>query len=194
MGATKRVAELMTLSFAAKSLKTRYMMVRFGNVLGSNGSVVPLFMEQVKRGGPVTITHPEVTRFFMTISEASQLILQSGSMGQGGEIFILDMGTPVKIVDLAKDVIRLSGMEPDRDIEIKFVGLRPGEKLYEELITNGEGISKTYFEKILVLNSNVSNGDFKNNLTELINAAFELDKEKSKNKLLKLVPEFIKEK
>jgi FlaA1/EpsC-like NDP-sugar epimerase len=152
MGASKRVAELLVQNQNGCGLNTtRFMTVRFGNVVGSVGSVVPLFKKQIERGGPVTVTHPEVTRYFMTIPEACQLILQAGAMGEGGEIFILDMGTPVRIVDMAKDLIRLSGFEPDADIKIEFVGLRPGEKLFEELITSGEGIVPTSHEKILVL-------------------------------------------
>ncbi len=152
MGASKRVAELLVQNQNGCGLSgTRFITVRFGNVVGSVGSVVPLFKKQIERGGPVTVTHPEVTRYFMTIPESCQLILQAGAMGEGGEIFLLDMGTPVKIVDMARDLIRLSGFEPDVDIKIEFVGLRPGEKLYEELITSGEGIVPTSHEKIMVL-------------------------------------------
>ena len=152
MGATKRVAEMLVQSQNGCGLSsTRFMIVRFGNVLGSVGSVVPLFKKQIQHGGPVTVTHPEVTRYFMTIPEACQLILQAGSMGEGGEIFILRMGTPIRIDDLARDLIRLSGFEPEVDIAIEYIGLRPGEKLYEELITEGEGIVPTSHDKIMVL-------------------------------------------
>ena len=152
MGASKRVAELMVQAQNACGVSnTKYITVRFGNVVGSVGSVIPLFKKQIEKGGPVTVTHPEITRFFMTIPEASQLILQAGSMGNGGEIYILDMGVPIKIADMAGDLIRLSGFEPYEDIDIKFIGLRPGEKLYEELITEGEGIVNTSHEKIMVL-------------------------------------------
>ncbi|WP_448382799.1 polysaccharide biosynthesis protein [Desulfosoma sp.] len=149
MGASKRTAELYMESMP--SGPTRFMAVRFGNVIGSSGSVVPLFRKQIEQGGPVTVTRPEVTRYFMTIPEAAQLILQAGALGKGGEIFVLDMGTPVKIVDMARDLIRLSGKRPDVDIEIVFTGLREGEKLYEELITQGEDVVRTVHEKILVL-------------------------------------------
>ena len=152
MGASKRVCELLVQSYMGNG--TRMMSVRFGNVMGSSGSVIPLFREQIERGGPVTVTHPEVTRYFMTIPEASQLILQAGALGEGGEIFILDMGVSIKIADMARDLIRLSGKEPDTDIEIQFTGLRQGEKLYEELITEGEGIVPTIHEKIMVLKAN----------------------------------------
>jgi FlaA1/EpsC-like NDP-sugar epimerase len=153
MGASKRVAEMLIQCQPQKgNLKTRFSIVRFGNVIGSVGSVVPMFKRQIERGGPVTVTHPEVTRYFMTIPEACQLILQSGTLESDQvNIYILDMGQPIKIVDMAKDLIRLSGFEPEKDIEIKYIGLRPGEKLYEELITEGEGIVSTSHEKIMAL-------------------------------------------
>ncbi|OGQ01018.1 MAG: hypothetical protein A2Z51_09705, partial [Deltaproteobacteria bacterium RBG_19FT_COMBO_52_11] len=150
MGATKRFAEMITSGYATSN-PTKFVSVRFGNVIGSEGSVVHLFKKQIERFGPVTVTHPEITRYFMTIPEACKLILQAGAMGEGGEVFILDMGTPIKIANMARDLIRLSGFKPDEDIEIKFIGLRPGEKLYEELITEGEGIIRTDYEKIFVL-------------------------------------------
>ncbi|HJV33532.1 nucleoside-diphosphate sugar epimerase/dehydratase [Geomonas sp.] len=149
MGATKRSAEVYVQALAERS-QTRFTTVRFGNVLGSNGSVIPLFKEQIRKGGPVTVTDPEVVRFFMTIPEASQLVLQAGCLGQGGEIFLLDMGEPVRILSLAEELIRLSGLEPYTDVDIVFTGLKPGEKLYEELLIDGEGILPTAHKKIRV--------------------------------------------
>ncbi|MCX5749221.1 MAG: nucleoside-diphosphate sugar epimerase/dehydratase [Candidatus Saganbacteria bacterium] len=150
MGATKRIAEMTIKSLADSQSDTKFVSVRFGNVLGSRGSVVQIFKKQIAEGGPVTVTHPEATRYFMTIQEAAQLVIQAGAMGSGGETFILDMGEPVKILDLAKDLIRLSGLEMGIDIDIKFVGLKPGEKLYEELLTTEEGTKATKHEKIFV--------------------------------------------
>jgi FlaA1/EpsC-like NDP-sugar epimerase len=151
MGVTKRVAELIMLGLQHEA--TRFVAVRFGNVLGSNGSVVPVFQKQISEGGPVTVTHPEAKRYFMTISEAVQLVLQASSMGKGGEIFVLDMGTPMKILDLARNLIRLSGLEPQKDVPIVFTGLRPGEKLFEELTFAGENIKPTTHPRIHMLAS-----------------------------------------
>jgi FlaA1/EpsC-like NDP-sugar epimerase len=150
MGATKRMAELVCLAAAASGARTRFLAVRFGNVLGSNGSVIPLFKRQIARGGPVTVTHPGMRRFFMTLSEAAQLVLQTAAMGSGGEVFVLDMGEPVRIVDLARKMILLSGLQPDRDIRIEFSGVRPGEKLYEEVSAIEEGTGPTPHPQIRV--------------------------------------------
>tara|TARA_R110002051_G_scaffold323219_2_gene416113 strand:- start:189 stop:2126 length:1938 start_codon:yes stop_codon:yes gene_type:complete len=149
MGATKRIAE-MYISCMQQKNKTKFITTRFGNVLGSNGSVIPLFKKQIDKGGPLTVTHKDVTRFFMTIPEASQLVLEAGAMGEGGEIFIFDMGESVKIFDLAKNMIKLSGLKYPEDIDIKITGLRPGEKLYEELLANGENTLPTYHKKIMI--------------------------------------------
>lgn len=141
------MCEMLVLS-RAKTGKTKYSATRFGNVLGSNGSVIPLFQKQIEAGGPVTITDKNIIRYFMTIPEASQLVMTSGAMAENGELFVLDMGDPVKIIDLAENMIRLSGLEPGKDIEIKEIGLRPGEKMYEELLVKGENLGKTENEKI----------------------------------------------
>lgn len=167
MGATKRIAEII-IQNKAKNSQTVFSAVRFGNVLGSRGSVVPLFKKQIERGGPVTVTHPNVTRYFMTIPEAVQLVIQAGAFADGGEIFILDMGEPVKIDDLAKDMIRLSGLEPDVDIHIKYTGLRPGEKLYEELLLNEEGLTATKNKKIYIAKPTIiDNKAFHKEINEL---------------------------
>jgi FlaA1/EpsC-like NDP-sugar epimerase len=155
MGVTKRVAELIILGL--QNRHTRFMAVRFGNVLASNGSVVPIFQQQIASGGPVTVTHPQAKRYFMTIPEAVELVLQASSMGQGGEVFVLNMGEPVRIVDLARNLIRLSGMTPDREIKIVYTGLRPGEKLFEELMFQGEGLKPTSHDEIRVLDCGTTN-------------------------------------
>jgi len=151
MGATKRVAEMVIQGFDARS-QTEFAAVRFGNVLGSCGSVVPIFKEQISEGGPVTVTHKEVTRYFMTIPEAVQLVMQAGSISNGGEVFVLDMGAPIKIIDLARDLISLSGLEPGKDIEIEITGLRPGEKLHEELLNESEDNKMTEHKRIFISN------------------------------------------
>jgi FlaA1/EpsC-like NDP-sugar epimerase len=149
MGATKRIAEMILRELSLRS-QTKFSAVRFGNVLGSRGSVIPLFKKQIESGGPVTVTHPEMVRYFMTIPEAVQLVIQAGSIAAGGEIFILDMGKPVKISDLAKDLIRLSGLEPDKDIQIVYTGMRPGEKLFEEILSKEEGAAATKYDRIFI--------------------------------------------
>jgi FlaA1/EpsC-like NDP-sugar epimerase len=193
MGASKRAAELLMQSLQGNG--TRFMAVRFGNVVGSSGSVVPLFRRQIERGGPVTVTHPDATRYFMTIPEAAQLILQAAAMGRGGEIFILKMGTPVRIADMARDLIRLSGKEPDRDVRIVFTGLREGEKLTEELITDGEDVVATPHEEIMVLQTNgIDPAELRRNLAgpleALCRAAETHDREGIVRALRRMVPEY----
>jgi FlaA1/EpsC-like NDP-sugar epimerase len=189
MGATKRVAEMYCQNMNARS-KTRYITVRFGNVLNSNGSVVPLFKEQIAKGGPVTVTHPEISRYFMTISEASQLIMQAAVLGSGGEIYVLDMGEPVKIIYLAEQLIRLSGKEPGKDIQIVFTGLRAGEKLYEELFHELEPYEQTKHEKIFLAHPRQANWeDLSSDLREAEMAVRRYDTSKIQQILLHLVPE-----
>jgi FlaA1/EpsC-like NDP-sugar epimerase len=149
MGASKRVAELVVQSLEERT-DTRFVVVRFGNVIGSAGSVIPIFQEQIRKGGPVTVTHPDMKRYFLTIPEAVQLVLQASAMAQGGEIYILDMGQPVRILDIAKDAITLSGLKPFEDIDIIFTGIRPGEKLFEELEMGEEQLAKTGHPKIFI--------------------------------------------
>jgi len=189
MGVTKRVAEMLILGLQDSS--TRYIAVRFGNVLGSNGSVVPMFEQQIAGRKPITVTHPEVRRYFMTIPEAVQLVLQASTMGKGGEIFVLDMGEPVKIVDLANDLIRLSGFEPGEDIPINFTGLRPGEKLFEELRFDGEGLKLTAHEKIRVFDGGMGDPDrIKGWLEELSAIVSAKNVARLISKLKEIVPEY----
>ena len=190
MGATKRMCEMVIQSIDKES-DTEFVAVRFGNVLGSNGSVVPLFKKQIADGGPVTLTHKDITRYFMTIPEASQLVLQAGAYAKGGEIFVLDMGQPVKIYDLAENLIRLSGYIPNEEIEIKVTGLRPGEKLYEELLMDEEGLSETPHKKIFIGRP----GEFKlekvkNNINTLLDVVKLGNKEKLREKLQEVVPTY----
>ncbi len=196
MGASKRIAEKYVQSLAQKLKKennqtTKYITTRFGNVLGSNGSVVPLFTKQIENGGPITITHPDIIRYFMTIPEACQLVLEAGSMGNGGEIYIFDMGKPVKIIDLATKMIKLAGLDPKQDIEIKIVGLRPGEKLYEELLNDGSTTLPTHHEKIMIAQDVQEDHEFISNqideLKSLSSAYLVIDTVAT---MKKIVPEF----
>jgi FlaA1/EpsC-like NDP-sugar epimerase len=196
MGATKRSAELVLQALSAKQNITKFSMVRFGNVLGSSGSVIPLFKQQIKTGGPITVTDKNIIRYFMTISEAVELVIQAGAMGTGGDVFVLDMGKPVKIYDLAKKMIRLSGLEikdklhPDGDIEIKYTGLRPGEKLYEELLI-GDNVSDTDNPLIMRAEEYMLDwSDLKPILDDLKIATTNCDHSKLRKVLIQLVPEF----
>jgi FlaA1/EpsC-like NDP-sugar epimerase len=191
MGASKRIAEIYTQSLN-RNTDTCFITTRFGNVLGSNGSVIPRFKKQIEEGGPVTVTHPDITRYFMTIPEACQLVLEAGAIGKGGEIFIFDMGKSVKIVDLAKKMIKLSGLTIDKDIQIIYSGLRPGEKLYEELLNDLENTQPTHHPKIMI--ATVREYDF-NQVTqailELVSLFNKQDNLAIVKKMKELVPEFI---
>lgn len=193
MGATKRVCEMVIQSMSQIS-KTEFVAVRFGNVLGSNGSVIPLFKDQIAEGGPVTVTHPDIIRYFMTIPEAVSLVLKAGEMAKGGEIFVLNMGEPVKILELAENLIRLSGLEPYKDIKIEYTGLRPGEKLFEELLMAGEGLKKTSNERIFVGEPiDVSPGYLFDYLEQMKPLVYENETEEVLKRLHELVPTFVAE-
>jgi len=194
MGATKRLAEKVIQSVDLDTSNTEFLAVRFGNVIGSSGSVIPIFRDQIKRGGPITITHPEMSRYFMSITEASQLILQAGSMkANSGQIYLLDMGKPVRIKDMANDLIRLSGLEPDDDIPVIYTGLRPGEKLYEELISKEEKAQSTYHKKIMVLNNSSNNMPWnlmQREIQSLVDISLKFDTDQIKRKLQHLIPDY----
>ena len=192
MGASKRICEMIVQSRVLQpGIKTKFVITRFGNVLGSNGSVIPIFSKQIKEGGPVTVTHPEITRYFMTIPEACQLVLEAGIMGKGGEIFVFDMGKPLKINDLACQMIRLAGLVPDKDIKIVYIGLRPGEKLYEELLTNRELTKPTHHPKIRIAQVELlDKTDLLINIENLLGNLYTLSKEEVVNYCQEMVPEF----
>jgi FlaA1/EpsC-like NDP-sugar epimerase len=193
MGSSKRIAE-MYIQDLSRTSKTQFVTVRFGNVLDSEGSVVPIFKKQIAEGGPVTVTHPEMKRYFMTIPEASQLVLQAATMGKGGEIFVLDMGEPVKIVDLAKELITLSGFSPEDDIEIKFTGVRPGEKLFEELSIVGEDMQPTSHPKIAIWKNIIKDRDkLRAGINELVSIAKTSSYDEITRKIKELVPTYIGE-
>jgi FlaA1/EpsC-like NDP-sugar epimerase len=193
MGATKRAAELICQSLDERG-KTRFVTVRFGNVLDSAGSVVPLFRQQIQAGGPVTVTHPDVTRYFMTIPEASQLILEAAALGRGGEIFVLDMGEPVRIGYLAEQMIRLSGKQPGEDIRIEYIGLRPGEKLYEELFHEQEQLQPTPHDKLLLARASKREWtELETAFARVETACREFDDEGLLEELRNLVPDYAPE-
>lgn len=188
MGASKRIAEMFIQSLNGHS-DTQYITTRFGNVLGSNGSVIPRFRNQIKKGGPITVTHPDITRYFMTIPEASQLVLEAGSMGQGGEIYLFDMGEPVKILDVAEKLIKLSGLQPYDDIDIQFTGLRPGEKLYEELLNDTELSKTTHHPKITI--ANIEKSNFNSISKQIADLLLELDNVDNKNHIVYLMKQIV---
>src|SRR5207249_11640170 len=190
MGASKRVCEMLLQARARRS-RTRFVAVRFGNVLGSEGSVVPLFQRQIERGGPLTVTDPEARRYFMTVTEAAHLVLQAGAMGEGGEVFLLDMGEQVRILDLARQLVRMAGLREGEDIEIVFTGLRPGEKLYEELHSDAERTRITRHERILVWDLDARDEEsLLNEVAELEALAHEGNPGAIKRQLRRLVPEY----
>jgi FlaA1/EpsC-like NDP-sugar epimerase len=193
MGATKRFAEMYTQSLnEVDGIRTKFIATRFGNVLGSSGSVIPLFKKQIERGGPVTVTHPEITRYFMTIPEACELVLEAATMGEGGEVFVFDMGESVKIVNLAKKMITLSGLRVERDIEIKFTGLRPGEKLYEELLNTDENTLPTHHPKILIAKVNSPSYAFMETQMQAIGHLLSAgDNNNLVSKIKEVIPEYI---
>jgi FlaA1/EpsC-like NDP-sugar epimerase len=192
MGASKRIAEIYTQSLFTQNKSTQFVTTRFGNVLGSNGSVIPRFTKQIEAGGPITVTHPDITRFFMTIPEACQLVLEAGAMGNGGEIFVFDMGESVKIVNLAEKMIQLAGLKPYEEIDIQFTGLRPGEKIYEELLNDKETVLPTHHDKIM--RAKVREYDFDEVKTQ-INTLLDLAQAGNDMNVVKqmkhIVPEFI---
>ncbi|MFA5046384.1 MAG: polysaccharide biosynthesis protein, partial [Paludibacter sp.] len=197
MGASKRIAEIYVQSLYSKlkakgDTTTKFITTRFGNVLGSNGSVIPLFKSQIEKGGPITVTHPDIIRYFMTIPEACMLVLEAGSIGKGGEIFIFDMGSPVKIVDLAKKMIRLAGFIPEVDIKIVFTGLRPGEKLYEELLNHKEITQPTHHPKIMISAVQVYDYEIISaQIDELILYSLQCKNYLTVSQMKKIVPEFL---
>jgi len=201
MGASKRIAEIYVQSLSEyqkqknpDKTSTQFVTTRFGNVLGSNGSVIPRFRKQIERGGPLTVTHPEITRYFMTISEAVQLVLQAGSIGSGGEIYVFDMGEPVKLYDMAIQMIKLSGLKPDKEIKIVFTGLRPGEKLFEELLNDDENTLPTHHSKIRVASTRAYSYE---TMSKEINYLISLTKQHNNNDMVrqmkKIVPEYLSE-
>jgi FlaA1/EpsC-like NDP-sugar epimerase len=191
MGSSKRLAEMLIQCLNQRS-RTDFIIVRFGNVLGSNGSVIPIFQKQIEAGGPVTVTHPQMRRYFMTIPEASQLVLQAAAMGQGGEIFVLDMGEPVKIVDLARELITLSGFRVGEDIEIEYTGVRPGEKLFEELSTTGENMQPTRHPKISIWKNIPPDEVFLHQtVDQLMAAADAADRQEIVRLIKQIVPEYV---